>query len=58
VAKEDLYNEAKNYLKENIYKSDLIDVVKHVKDKCKDEVIFIVRKFLYIWRYYIFISRR
>lgn len=52
VKKEELYNEAKKYLNENIYKCELEKAVKSVKDECVDEVIMIVRELLYIWRYY------
>ena len=49
VTKEDLYNEAKKYINKNIYMSELNQVINEVKEKCKEEVIIIVRKFLCIW---------
>lgn len=48
VPKEELYNEAKKVLNVDIYKGDLIEIVKEVKKKCRNEAIFIVRKFLCI----------
>ena len=45
VAKEDLYNEAKKYLSENIYKEELKDAIKIAKEKYKDDVIMIIGSF-------------
>ena len=50
VAKEELYNEAKKYINDNIYKSELEVAISEIKTKCKDEVVMIVRQFLCIWR--------
>lgn len=47
--KEELYNEAKKYKNKNLYVSELKDAIKNIKNKCKDEIVMIVRKFLYIW---------
>lgn len=49
-SKEILYNEAKKYLNKNVYMSDLNNSIKNIKDKCSDEIIFIVRKFLCVWK--------
>jgi len=50
ASKEDLYFEASKYLKKNIYKCDLEEAVEAIKTKCKDKLIFIVRKLLRVWR--------
>ena len=50
VAKEELYNEAKKYLNNNIYMNDLETAIKEAKTKCKEEIIMVVRQFLRIWR--------
>lgn len=50
VSKEDLYFEASKYLKKKIYTANLKDAVEAVKTKCKDRLIFIVRKLLCVWR--------
>lgn len=52
VAKEELYREAEKYLKQNIYKAELISAINEVKTKCRNEVIMIIRKFLCLWRCY------
>ena len=49
VDKEVLYNEAKKYTN-NIYKEELLDAIKTAQNKYKNEIIMIVRKFLYIQR--------
>ncbi len=48
VAKEELYNEAKKYLNENIYANELEEAIKVAKNKYKNDVIMIIRKFLCI----------
>jgi len=50
VSKEELYEEAKKYLSKNIYKEELKTVISEIKQKCKNEVIFVIRKLLYIPR--------
>lgn len=50
VRKEDLYNEAKNYLSDNIFMCDLEKAITEVRKRCKTEVVFVVRKFLCVWR--------
>lgn len=52
MPKETLYNEANKYLNENIYMSDLDIAIKNVKEKCKEEIIVIMRKLLCLWRCY------
>lgn len=49
VDKEVLYNEAKKYTN-NVYKEELLDAIKSAQNKYKNEIIMIVRKFLYIQR--------
>ena len=49
VDKEVLYNEAKKYTN-NVYKEELLDAIKTAQNKYKNEIIMIVRKFLYIQR--------
>jgi len=48
VDKKDLYNEAKKYLSENIYQEELEKAIEIVKEKHKDKIIMIIRKFLCI----------
>ena len=50
VDKEELYNEAKKYINDNVYKSELEVAISEIKTRCKDEVVMIVRQFLCIWR--------
>lgn len=45
-----MYQEARKYKKEDIYQCELKEAVKETKKRCKDEVIFIVRKFLCVSR--------
>lgn len=45
VAKEDLYNEAKKYLSENIYKEELQEAISIAKEKYKNDVIMIIGSF-------------
>ncbi len=49
VDKEVLCNEAKKYTN-NVYKEELLDAIKSAQNKYKNEIIMIVRKFLYIQR--------
>jgi len=46
VSKEELYEEAKKYLKGNIYKENLGDAIKLAKEKYKEDVIMVIRKLL------------
>ena len=46
VSKEELYDEAKKYLKVNIYKEDLQKAIKLAEEKYKNDVIMVIRKFL------------
>lgn len=48
VSKEELYNEAKKYLNENIYMENLEDAILNALKTNKDEVIMIIRKLLCI----------
>lgn len=45
VDKEELYNEAKKYLKGNLYKKDLIDAIEFSKDMYKNDIIMIIGSF-------------
>ena len=49
VDKEVLCNETKKYTN-NVYKEELLDAIKTAQNKYKNEIIMIVRKFLYIQR--------
>lgn len=52
VPMETLYNEANKYLNGNIYMCDLDIAIKNIKEKCKNEIIVIMRKLLCLWRCY------
>lgn len=45
VDKEELYNEASKYLKDNLYKEDLLDAIKIAKEKYKDCTVFVIGSF-------------
>lgn len=48
VTKEELYEEAKKYLKDNIYKENLENAIRIAKDNYKEDIIMIIRKLLCI----------
>ena len=46
---EQLYKEAKKYFNKNLYMAELEEAINFTKNKCKNEIIMIVRKFLCVW---------
>ena len=50
VSKYELCSEASKYLSKNIYMCDLHEAIENIKEKCKKAIVFIVRKFLRLWR--------
>lgn len=48
VSKEELYNEAKKYLDENIYMANLEDAVRNSIEISKERIIMIIRKLLHL----------
>ena len=48
VDKEELYREAQKYIQKDMYKAELKEAINIAKEKYKDEVIMIIRKFLCI----------